>query len=1317
LRQIRFRYETKTMDRVAAMLFLLAVIVTTAVLSLAFFSICPLFSTCITALLYVLFYFLANESSGVHHAQEFENRFWTIWSALLAVAIIYVPDSPVYFEDLGPYVGPMMVLTVGYGVHTWDRIVHRKEMNRQIPVGLRRGASAAQSLVRLNAMGGMSIEEQLNRISNCMKNIDQMLVPSTINNFINQQYVMRQEREIISIFEDAQPKALNYLIGHVKLGLIFYKIKDHRSYRGQHRTELIELLAVDRVSVLSIVSRVSLLSALQLMKLPANNRAEHWVRNIILSTHQDDLSELKTMNDSHMDYYCMTKLIYEDIRSETIRRDILDHFRKEAAVQNAHMEMGTRKSKLRMQKAWRKILSDVDDTLTSSGGSYPAGVDKRYPKKVVYPGVIGLYREMDLGINGPEKMPSNTGNLVFLSARPHLYKDISEKHNFAKFKKLREREGVDGRGGLHTTPSLLAGDITSGREFMMTNDFEPLARKKFDNFKKYVSIYPEFKHVFICDNGQGDVRAGELVHDSFPNHLDGLFVHVVQDMRKTYGFDAERWRKKGLTAKTCFFTSYPDAALFAATRTPPLIRMSGLFRVCQDAIIDFDIITKSQKWSSSSQKRDRMSDLNQSLWRCNQTLNKHGEPTVPLIESSRQWEDGEKVRTLYGIGTIRGFDPVFDLYDVELDWRPLDLQLREHNELEAKNTNKKDAESRGQLRPTSSKATDRSTAVLSTVVEEDESNYLSPSTSFETSKHSSKQSLPDQTLLSIPSAVEEEKSSMSSPTSNSHSRDEFSFDASVFERLDAVSPEPTLDETTGTMSTADDIGATKSKVTTSSSTDVPISVTTSISSHQSKRVSNGRVMAKIQGRFISRYTPPSLPKLHDKRSKLSFWGGESNKEKSDKPDLTKSRLFSAGDKVSTPYGQAVVVEHRHKSKIVVVDFIGWTSNLARAYIQESVIKREGSSFLGSILRSFSSAGDKPGSPVKKTSSAEKQFPHVTGTKMYTPFGEGIVTRPIPVMNRVSSSNSLASLNSLTSLTSIQKSKQESSGTNTMAISITSWTMGNGRHPTLFCTVDRAKEWKIKKNLKVASHTRENSLLSALGSLVSGTVESLSKKIRVPREIEAPKIEAVKYERYYKDGAAVTTAYGDGTVRSFRESDGFYTVSLLTKSGKAFATAHLQEDSMSYRLAKGCVEGYPVLTKFGLSGVLQSVNPTTGVHNVFVPSCGAICYLQPDQVIRPIKAAVSEDVSTQYGEGKVMKYRLQDDAYEIRLTWGNAMLYAKAATFDRIDDRMEDKGGFGMGWILKFFYSREESKDDGAPRSRSNSVSMLSQSGRSVKSAA
>jgi hypothetical protein len=125
-----------------------------------------------------------------------------------------------------------------------------------------------------------------------------------------------------------------------------------------------------------------------------------------------------------------------------------------------------------------------------------------------------------------------------------------------------------------------------------------------------------------------------------------------------------------------------------------------------------------------------------------------------------------------------------------------------------------------------------------------------------------------------------------------------------------------------------------------------------------------------------------------------------------------------------------------------------------------------------------------------------------------------------------------------------------------------------------------------------------------------------------------------FERYFKDGAAVTTPFGDGIIRSFRTLDGFYEV-LLTQwklnRGKC-ATAFLRRDNISCHIAKGCLEGYPVLTSLGLSGKLISVEPTTGVHTVTVSSSGLICYLRPECVIRPLKAAV--------GEGHGRPYSLQ-----------------------------------------------------------------------------
>ena len=66
----------------------------------------------------------------------------------------------------------------------------------------------------------------------------------------------------------------------------------------------------------------------------------------------------------------------------------------------------------------------MDDTLSCSGGMYPAGVDKRFPKKTIYPGVLAFYRELDLGTLGPEEWQEeiDLGNLVFLSARGHICK-------------------------------------------------------------------------------------------------------------------------------------------------------------------------------------------------------------------------------------------------------------------------------------------------------------------------------------------------------------------------------------------------------------------------------------------------------------------------------------------------------------------------------------------------------------------------------------------------------------------------------------------------------------------------------------------------------------------------------------------------------------------------------------------------------------------------------------------------------------------------------------------------------------------------------
>ncbi len=229
----------------------------------------PIFCTSVGSLLYTLFYFILNESHEVHNAQEFENRFWTIFAVLLSTAVIFAKDSPLAFGLQYPSVGFIGVLICGYGMHIWDRNAHRLEIGKK--VNLRKGTIHGKSLDRLHALG-IPIEDQLRQINILLSDLDQKFIASTLNNLVNKASVMRKEREIINIFEEAEKKALNYLIGNSRLALLFYKIKDHRSFNRQHRTQLIELLAIERISQLTVHSRVLVLHALQMMKLPANTR-------------------------------------------------------------------------------------------------------------------------------------------------------------------------------------------------------------------------------------------------------------------------------------------------------------------------------------------------------------------------------------------------------------------------------------------------------------------------------------------------------------------------------------------------------------------------------------------------------------------------------------------------------------------------------------------------------------------------------------------------------------------------------------------------------------------------------------------------------------------------------------------------------------------------------------------------------------------------------------------------------------------------------------------------------------------------------------
>ena len=100
-------------------------------MTLALFAMAPVICSCLLSLMYSLYLFMAYEESTLHHAQEFENRFWTIFGLLLSTALFFAQDSPLAFgRHWSPSLGFVCVLLAGYLMHIWDRHHHRMAISQ-----------------------------------------------------------------------------------------------------------------------------------------------------------------------------------------------------------------------------------------------------------------------------------------------------------------------------------------------------------------------------------------------------------------------------------------------------------------------------------------------------------------------------------------------------------------------------------------------------------------------------------------------------------------------------------------------------------------------------------------------------------------------------------------------------------------------------------------------------------------------------------------------------------------------------------------------------------------------------------------------------------------------------------------------------------------------------------------------------------------------------------------------------------------------------------------------------------------------------------
>jgi hypothetical protein len=318
------------------------------------------------------------------------------------------------------------------------------------------------------------------------------------------------------------------------------------------------------------------------------------VERVVLSlASHDELTRLRRLLDSSGDYHSLHRLLFREMGSaadaptRAAQRAMLGRIDELCAGQLARRQPwqpGTISAAARWPRVRRlKCVSDIDDTLLSSGGVFPAGVDRLFPKKAPYPGMLQLLRALhaDAGSDG-------SGDLVLLSARPHVYKDMGEHSTYEMFAQLRAA------GLLHATPTLLAGDLTSSMQIVTkaaapADAFEAVALKKWDNCAQYAQLYPDFEFVFFGDNGQGDVRTAEMMLQQLPEQARIALIHVVQPLDKTCGWLAGRdnraeWQALGIR----FYRTAAGAARHL--HLAGLLSLGSLRQVCEAAAVQLDAL-------------------------------------------------------------------------------------------------------------------------------------------------------------------------------------------------------------------------------------------------------------------------------------------------------------------------------------------------------------------------------------------------------------------------------------------------------------------------------------------------------------------------------------------------------------------------------------------------------------------------------------------------------------------------------------------------------------------------------------------------------
>jgi hypothetical protein len=370
-----------------------------------------------------------------------------------------------------------------------------------------------------------------------------------------------------------------------------------------------------RGATLSLADKIAVLQKLSPREDPTDEHKELRMERLILSIDPKDLPQFKLALEYDGDYKDIEEYLFHDIDREAYRNRILEHFRK------APRQGGV------------KVLSDVDDTL------YANLLDRRYPPKTLYPGVLAFYDAL-------KREPFNALStpVTFLSARPNPIAGKLEEDSLQKLMALtggklcpsalsgRTRSSVAG-----TLQSVLRDKLdVSLHDLVPDGKEQEIGRVKFRNFLKFADIYPEYRHIFVGDSGQADALTARLMLGG-PAQVITTFIHDITRSSRTFNAlraDERITRASANGRGIIVFRNYIDAAIIAHVHSKTLgdlITAEQLAGITREALTAFRAIAFAAESPAVTRLRHEYRQDAEEAYRLLTTTSRTSSPEVAAI--------------------------------------------------------------------------------------------------------------------------------------------------------------------------------------------------------------------------------------------------------------------------------------------------------------------------------------------------------------------------------------------------------------------------------------------------------------------------------------------------------------------------------------------------------------------------------------------------------------------------------------------------------------------------------------------------------------